>query len=97
MSTAQSAHYIVRSDGTWYPADMRNSHNAGSRERWRVRYSPCPTLCGMTYWAVYAPGGWLPVKRFVTHAEALAYANRMARVTAKLLLTLTEQEESCRE
>ena len=53
--------------------------------RWSVKYAPCPSREDMTYWAVYAPGGWLPVRRFVAHAEALAYADRMARTREVVL------------
>ena len=47
--------------------------------RWRVKYAPCPTFEGMKNWAVLAPGAVIPAARFPTWAEALTYADLMAR------------------
>ena len=56
-----------------------------SRACWRVKRSPCPSFDGMTYWAVYRPAGWIPVKRFATWREAQDYADRMARTREVVL------------
>lgn len=53
--------------------------------RWRVQYRPCATFEGMKNWAVLAPGAVIPAARFPTWAEALAYADRMARTREVVL------------
>jgi len=54
-------------------------------DRWRVKYVPCPTSEGMTYWAVLAPGAVVPVARFKTWREAQDYADRIARTREVVL------------
>lgn len=53
--------------------------------RWRVKYAPCPTFEGMTYWAVLAPGAVVPVARFRTWRETQDYADRQARTREVVL------------
>lgn len=94
MSAAQSAHYLVDKDGKMHPTDvwtLAESSNPTLIDRWeiptrwRVKYRPCPTFEGMTYWAVLAPGAVMPVARFRTWREAQDYADRMARTREYVL------------
>lgn len=96
MSTAQSAHWIVGSSGTWYPADMRDKHLARSRGR---RPEPIPGIKPGRWRVVRARGlpaserAWWYVERencaesmwFPTWEEAQDYADRMARTREVVL------------
>ena len=102
MSATQSAHYLVDKDGKVHPADVWSLVESSKPTRidrweiptrWRVQYRPCPTFEGMTYWAVLAPGAVMPVARFVTHAEALDYADRQARTVEVVLPRITDDRE----
>ena len=53
--------------------------------RWRVVFRPLLSWERMTSWAVYAPGGVLPIATFSTWREAQDYADRMARTRAVVL------------
>ena len=94
MSAAQSAHYLVDKDGKMHPADVWSLVESSNPTRidrweiptrWRVQYRPCPTVEGMTYWAVLGPGAVMPVARFRTWREALVEADRLARTREVVL------------
>lgn len=53
--------------------------------RWKVIFRPCSSWERMTSWAVYAPGGVLPIATFPTWREAMDYADRMARTREYVL------------
>lgn len=87
MSATQSAHYIVDESGQLHDGNTWGMGNTdrGIPNRWRVKHGFVPTFRGVTRWKVLAPGAVLPVARFRTWREAMAYADRMARTREVVL------------